>query len=131
VIAIMASGIVPTSIELLDRLTMQCVEENRRPRLAGRQRRDAAVRGRRKHEASSTTNSSASPRSRASTARPRRASRATHEPRATGCGRARRAVSPALARKRPHKLGEDISVPRSELVAMVRAVREIAARHAC
>ena len=42
---------------------------------------------------------------------------------------ARRAISPALARKRPHKLGEDISVPRSELVAMVRAVREIAARN--
>jgi glycolate oxidase len=41
----------------------------------------------------------------------------------------RRAVSPSLARKRPHKLGEDISVPRSQIVAMVEAVREIAARH--
>jgi glycolate oxidase len=41
---------------------------------------------------------------------------------------ARRRVSPALARRRPHKLGEDISVPRSRIVEMVQAVREIARR---
>jgi glycolate oxidase len=43
---------------------------------------------------------------------------------------ARRAVSPALARLRPNKLGEDISVPRAQIPAMVRRVREIAERHA-
>jgi glycolate oxidase len=42
---------------------------------------------------------------------------------------ARRAVSPALARLRPNKLGEDISVPRAQIPAMVRRVREIAERH--
>ncbi|HYF92345.1 MAG TPA: FAD-linked oxidase C-terminal domain-containing protein [Symbiobacteriaceae bacterium] len=41
---------------------------------------------------------------------------------------ARRSVSAAMARLRPNKLGEDISVPRSALPAMVRAVRAIAAR---
>jgi len=30
---------------------------------------------------------------------------------------------------RPHKLGEDVAVPRSQIVAMIRATREIAARH--
>ncbi len=42
---------------------------------------------------------------------------------------ARRAVSPALARLRPNKLGEDISVPRAQIPAMVSKVREIAERH--
>jgi glycolate oxidase len=38
---------------------------------------------------------------------------------------ARRAISPALGRARPNKLGEDIVVPRSQIVAMVRRVRAI------
>jgi glycolate oxidase len=40
---------------------------------------------------------------------------------------ARRAISPALGRARPNKLGEDIVVPRSQLVAMVRRARAISA----
>ncbi|MGH7661953.1 MAG: FAD-binding oxidoreductase, partial [Vulcanimicrobiaceae bacterium] len=43
---------------------------------------------------------------------------------------ARRAVAPALLRKRPHKLGEDISIPRSAIPAMIEKVREIAERRA-
>ena len=42
---------------------------------------------------------------------------------------ARRAVSPAISRLRPNKLGEDISVPRSQIPAMVRRVREISIRN--
>ncbi|HWP63170.1 MAG TPA: FAD-linked oxidase C-terminal domain-containing protein [Candidatus Binatia bacterium] len=42
---------------------------------------------------------------------------------------ARRAVSPALARLRPNKLGEDVAVPRGAIVEMVRRIREISARH--
>lgn len=42
---------------------------------------------------------------------------------------ARRAVSPAISRLRPNKLGEDISVPRAHIPQMVRKVTEIATRH--
>lgn len=42
---------------------------------------------------------------------------------------ARRAVSAALGRLRPNKLGEDIVVPKSAIPEMIAAVREIAARH--
>lgn len=42
---------------------------------------------------------------------------------------ARRAVSPALARLRPNKLGEDVAVPRGAIVEMVRRIREISERH--
>ena len=42
---------------------------------------------------------------------------------------ARRAVSPAISRLKPNKLGEDISVPRAHIPNMVARVTEIAARH--
>jgi len=42
---------------------------------------------------------------------------------------ARRSVSAALGRLRPNKLGEDIVVPKNEIPAMIVAVREIAKRY--
>ncbi|HST04620.1 MAG TPA: FAD-linked oxidase C-terminal domain-containing protein [Chloroflexia bacterium] len=42
---------------------------------------------------------------------------------------ARRAVSPALARLKPNKLGEDIAVPRAQIPVMVRRVQEIGLRY--
>jgi glycolate oxidase len=42
---------------------------------------------------------------------------------------ARRAVSAALGRLRPNKLGEDVVVPKSEIPAMIAAVGEIAATY--
>jgi len=43
---------------------------------------------------------------------------------------ARRSISPALARRRPNKLGEDVCVPPRAITALVRRVREIAATYA-
>lgn len=43
--------------------------------------------------------------------------------------RARRSVSGSLARKRPNKLGEDISVPRSAIPETVRRIKEISRTH--
>jgi len=42
---------------------------------------------------------------------------------------ARRAVSPALARIRPNKLGEDIVVPRGQVPAMIGCIGEVAGRY--
>jgi len=42
--------------------------------------------------------------------------------------RGRKSVSPALARKAPNKLGEDITVPRSAIPEAVRRLREISVR---
>jgi glycolate oxidase len=43
--------------------------------------------------------------------------------------KARRSISPSLARRAPNKLGEDISVPRSAIPEMVRRLRDISARY--
>lgn len=42
--------------------------------------------------------------------------------------RARRSISGSLGRKRPNKLGEDISVPRSAIPEMIARIKEISAR---
>lgn len=42
---------------------------------------------------------------------------------------ARRSVSPALARKAPNKLGEDITVPRSAIPEAIRRLKAISARN--
>ena len=43
--------------------------------------------------------------------------------------RARRAISPSLSRLNPHKLNEDVVVPRSRIVDLIAGVRDIAGRH--
>ena len=43
--------------------------------------------------------------------------------------KARRSVSPSLARKAPNKLGEDITVPRSAIPDAIRSLKEISARY--
>jgi len=43
--------------------------------------------------------------------------------------RARRSVSPSLARRRPNKLGEDISVPRSAIPEAVRRIKAISEKY--
>jgi glycolate oxidase len=128
VIAILGAGLLPTSIELLDRLTMQCLEENRPTGLPVDS--DAlllfAMDGNYLEivDAELARVTQIARMCGASLTRV-----AADDAESARLWDARRAISPSLARKRPNKLGEDISVPRSELVAMVRAVREIAARN--
>jgi len=43
--------------------------------------------------------------------------------------KARRSVSPSLARRAPNKLGEDISVPRSKIPEAIRRIREISQKY--
>ena len=43
--------------------------------------------------------------------------------------KARRSVSPSLARRAPNKLGEDISVPRSKIPEAIRRIGEISRKH--
>ena len=43
--------------------------------------------------------------------------------------RARRAVAPALARIRPSRLGEDISVPLPQIAACVRRIKQVSAEY--
>ena len=128
VTAIMAAGLLPTSIELLDQITMQCVEEYLH--LGFPVTAEAmllfGVDG--NHESTLDEDlAGIEAVARANGALDVRLARSDAESLQLWAGR--RAISPALARKTPNKLGEDISIPRSELVTMIRRIREIAARY--
>lgn len=128
VAAVMASGVVPTAIELLDSLTVQCVNELQ-PHVfpSGCQavlifavdgNYEQAVDGDLEQIAAIVRDQGAAA---VDVARTAQASDRIWE--------ARRSVSPALARRRPNKLGEDVCVPVSEIPAMIARVREIAQRY--
>jgi glycolate oxidase len=123
--AIMSSGVLPCAVELLDRLTMECVDEIK-PGVFPVQAQavvifavdgnyEVAVDGdlgviagvAREYGACDVL-----------TARTQSESERIWD--------ARRAVSPALARRQPNKLGEDVCVPCSEIPAMIARVAEIA-----
>jgi glycolate oxidase len=59
----------------------------------------------------------------------RRVKVAANEGERASLWKARRSVSPALARKAPNKLGEDITVPRSAIPEAIRRLKGISAKH--
>lgn len=127
VTAVMAAGLIPTSIELLDNLTMRCVAEYSGAALP--LEADAillfAVDG--DHEAGLDDDL----RQIDALARAHGAGEirlAANREESDRLWAARRVIAPALARKRPHRLGEDISIPRSAIPEMIARVREIAER---
>jgi len=125
---VMRSGIVPTAIELIDNLTMRCIEDNAPVGLP----LDAAAillfgtdgnyEGIVNEETVAIGEIARANGARAVTL-------ASTAAEAEKLWAARRAISPSLARRRPNKLGEDIAVPRSSIPQMVGRVREIAAKY--
>jgi glycolate oxidase len=124
----MARGILPTAIELLDALTMRCVEENDPIGLP----LDAdaiLIFGADGNDARVVDDDIAAIGTIAREHGARSVSVAANDEESDRLWRARRSISPALARRRPNKLGEDICVPRSRITAMVAQVRAIAQQH--
>ena len=126
--AIIAARIIPCTMEFIDRTTLRCVEDFAKvglPREAAAillietDGHPAAVADEaaqietlcHQHQASSV----------------RRASNATE---ATLLATARRSAFSALARLSPTTILEDVTVPRSELAGMIRAIDAIAQKHA-
>lgn len=128
VTAIMSSGLLPASIELMDQTTTQCVEELLHMGLP----LDAeallllAFDGNYQQIVSDELAAACT----LCTANSARAiTLASNAQESEQLWKARRSISPALARRRPNKLGEDISVPRSAVPEMIRQIRAIAAKY--
>lgn len=121
--AILQRGVVPLALEMMDQVTLRCVEEYLRAGLPT------------DHEALLLIDVDGDPGAvkeqvglvaeccRAGGADARIAMTAAESQQ---LWRARRAVSSSFGRLRPNKLGEDISVPREAIPSMVRVVGEIA-----
>jgi glycolate oxidase len=126
--AVLASGVLPTSIELIDDVTARCIEANtpiglpldaQAVLLFGTDGNDERV--------VEAETASIADTCRANGAREIRIAADAAE--SERMWNARRAISPSLARRRPNKLGEDIAIPRSAIPEMARRVRAIAERN--
>jgi glycolate oxidase len=124
----MSSGILPASVELMDQTCIQCVEDLLHLGLpvdaealllfAFDGNYEQVIRSELEVVTAICTSNGAKP--------VRIAHNAEESER---LWQARRSIAPALARRRPNKLGEDISVPRSAIPAIIRQIRSIALKY--
>jgi glycolate oxidase len=126
--AVLSAGIVPAALELMDETALACVEEGMHLGLPldveavllletdgsdeGLVARDIQAAGAICKECGA-----------------RRVRIAVDDEERASLWKVRRSVSPALGRKAPNKLGEDITIPRSAIPEAVRRVKTISAKY--
>jgi glycolate oxidase len=127
--AILAAGIVPASLELMDQTAIACIEEAMHLGLPGDVEALLIVETDGSDEGTVTGEIEAGGRiCTENGARSVRVARSESE--RADLWKARRLISPSLARKAPNKVGEDITVPRSAIPEIVQRLRAIGARYA-
>ncbi len=125
---IMSAGLLPASIELMDQTCVQCVEELLHTGLPTDVEALLLLAFDGNYEQIVAGELAAA--SEICTRRGARSLQSARTPEESAqLWQARRSISPALARKSPNKLGEDISVPRSAVPEMIRRIRAIAAQY--
>ncbi|MDR1727214.1 MAG: FAD-binding protein [Acidobacteriota bacterium] len=125
---VLAEGIVPASLELMDQTAIACIEEAMHLGLETDVAASLIIETDGADEATVTREAEAAGRiCRNVGARTVKVAQ-TEEERA-GLWKARRSISPSLARKAPNKLGEDITVPRSAIPEVVQKIRAISQKH--
>jgi len=125
--AIIAAKIIPCTLEFLDKMTVRCVEDYAKIGLPTDV--EAVVLMETDGHPAVVEEEAAQMMTlaRANGARDVRA--AADEQEGAKLAAARRNAFSALARVRPTTILEDVTVPRSELAAMVRVINEVAQRH--
>jgi glycolate oxidase len=127
--AVMASGVLPSAIELIDNLTMRCVEENAPIGLP--LDADAVLLFGVDGNYENVLDEELAAIERTVREHDAREVRVAHDDaESQRLWTARRSIAPALARRRPNKLGEDVCIPPRGIAALIRRVREIAAAYA-
>jgi glycolate oxidase len=126
--AILEEGIIPASIELMDRTAIVCIEEAMHLGLMTDVEASLIIETDGSDEPTVMREAEAAGRiCRERGARSVKV--AQNEAERAGLWKARRSISPSLARRAPNKLGEDITVPRSAIPSVVRQLRDISARY--
>jgi len=126
--AIIAAGIVPASLELMDQTALSCIEEAMHLGLPTDVEATLIVETDGPDEQAVIREAEAAGRiCRENGARSVKVAQSEAE--RAGLWKARRSISPSLARKAPNKLGEDITVPRSAIPEVVQQLRAISARY--
>jgi len=126
--AILSTGIVPATLELMDETAIACIEEAMHLGLPLDVEAILLVETDGSDEATVLCEIEVAARiSRECGARAVKV--AKDETERANLWKARRSVSPSLARKAPNKLGEDITVPRSAIPEAIRRLKAISAEY--
>jgi glycolate oxidase len=125
--AIIAAKIVPCTLEFLDRITIACVEAYTNVGLPDDAEALLLIETDGHPAAAADEANCIEDIARAHGALQVRRARDPAE--AASLALARRSAFSALARRKPTTILEDVTVPRSELAKMIRAVQQIAAKH--
>ena len=126
--AILSAGIVPATLELMDETAIECIEEAMHLGLPLDVEAMLIIETDGSDEEAVVREIEAVARiCRENGARAVEVAQSEEE--RAELWRARRSVSPSLARRAPNKLGEDITVPLSAIPEAVRRIKEISARY--
>jgi glycolate oxidase len=126
--AILAAGIVPATLELMDETTITCIEEAMRLGLPLDVEAILLIETDGSDE-SAVLHEIEAVEAICRECGARQVKVARDESERSKLWQARRSVSPALARKAPDKLGEDITVPRSAIPEAVGRIKAISAKY--
>jgi glycolate oxidase len=126
--AILSAGVVPATLELMDETAIACIEEAMHLDLPLDVEAILLIETDGNDEAAVLQEIESVERI-ARQCGARRVRVAANEAERSNLWKARRSVSPALARKALNKLGEDITVPRSAIPEAVRGLKAISAKH--
>jgi glycolate oxidase len=126
--AILSAGIVPASLELMDQTAIVCIEEAMHLGL------NTGVEAALIIETDGTDEQTVQREIDASVKICQESSgvsvkMAQNEVERSALWKARRSMAPALARKAPNKLGEDITVPRSAIPEVIQRLRQISTKY--
>jgi len=126
--AILMAGIVPASLELMDQTAIVCIEEAMHLGLNINVAASLIIETDGSDEQTVTSEIEACVRICKETGA-QTVKMAQNETERASLWKARRSISPSLARKAPNKLGEDITVPRNAIPEVVQRLRAISAKH--
>jgi glycolate oxidase len=126
--AILMAGIVPASLELMDQTAILCIEEALKLGLNTQVEASLIIETDGPDEQTVQREIEAASRICRETGA-QNVKLAQNEAERASLWKARRSMSPSLARKAPNKLGEDITVPRSAIPEVVQRIRAISAKY--
>ncbi len=126
--AILSAGIVPASLELMDQTAIICIEEAMHLGLNTQVEASLIIETDGTDEQTVQREIDACVRI-CQESRGVSVKMAQNEAERSALWKARRSMAPALARKAPNKLGEDITVPRSAIPEVVQRLRQISAKY--
>jgi glycolate oxidase len=126
--AILSAGIVPASLELMDQTAIVCIEEAMHLGLNTNVEASLIIETDGADEQTVTSEIEACAKICKETGA-QSVKLAQNEAERANLWKARRSISPSLARKAPNKLGEDITVPRSAIPEVIKLLRAISAKY--